>query len=139
MFEISKAHRFEAAHRLVKGYDGNCAHVHGHSWVATFTCRSELLNSVDMARDFSSFKSIRNWIDENLDHATIVCVEDFPLIEFLENNKQRAFIVFSNPTSESLAKIIFDKACELGFSDLVSVQIEETCTSKAIYYAPKSC
>jgi hypothetical protein len=27
MYEITKEHRFEAAHRLIKGYPGNCRHL----------------------------------------------------------------------------------------------------------------
>ena len=133
MYTISKTHRFEAAHRLVNGYQGNCAHLHGHSWVVTFECEGENLDSYGMLRDFGSFKEIRKWIDDNLDHATMLSANDHILLRFVQTNNQRATVFMDNPTSEHLAKVIFHKCKEIGMKDIARVHIEETCTSKATY------
>lgn len=133
MFTVSKDHRFEAAHRLVNGYQGNCAHVHGHSWKVSFKCSGESLNSFGMLRDFSSFKIIRKWVDENLDHATMVSKNDEVLIAWLKENNQRHYICEDNPTSEHLTVLLFNKCRELGITDITTVTVEETCTSCASY------
>ncbi len=132
-FTVSKEHRFESAHRLIKGYQGNCSNVHGHSWVARFFSKSVGLNQFGMVRDFSDFKLIRKWIDEILDHATIVCVDDHALVEWLAKNEQRYYLTPHNPTSEALSKILLDQCHILGLNDVFAVEIEETCTSKARY------
>ena len=37
MYTLTKAFRFESAHRLAKGYEGKCANIHGHSWNGELT------------------------------------------------------------------------------------------------------
>lgn len=133
MFEIRKTIKFEAAHRLINGYCGKCAHVHGHSWVVHITCRGGKLDQYGMLRDFGSFKEFRAWVDDHLDHATLVNKNDFGLLEFLKYHHQRLFLVDGNPTSENLAKVLFTKLVEMGFKDVSSVEVDETCTSKAKY------
>lgn len=133
MFTVSKTHRFEAAHRLVRGYVGNCAHLHGHSWEVRFIAEGENLSDQGMLRDFADFKPIRKWIDENLDHATLICADDWQLQDFLVKNNQRHFVMVHNPTSENLCKLLYAKCHELGLTDVVEIQIHETCTSKATY------
>ncbi len=132
-YKVLKEHKFEAAHRLVRGYPGNCAHIHGHSWVVRFECSGEKLDQYGMLRDFGDFKAIRKWIDENLDHATMVCDEDDSLIQFLEANKQRMFVFNENPTSENLAYLLLKKGRALGIDNLTAVEVNETCTSCARY------
>ena len=117
----------------MNGYPGNCAHVHGHSWVIKFTCSGNDLDKFGMLRDFGSFKIIRKWVDDFLDHATIVSKDDESLIRWLHTNNQRHYITQENPTSEFLAKLLFEKCKELGVHDIHSVTVEETCTSKAVY------
>lgn len=134
MYEVSKEHRFEAAHRLVQGYPGNCKHLHGHSWIVRFHAQADELNNFGMAMDFADFKPIRQWIDDNLDHATLVSKDDEALLTFLGSNDQRLYTFESNPTSEHLAKFILEMCHELGLKDVCAVEIYETCTSRALYH-----
>lgn len=135
MYQIEKEHKFEAAHRLVFGYDGNCAHVHGHSWVVKFVCAGQDLDPQGMLRDFGSFKGIRQWIDLNLDHATMVSESDGALLKFLKDNEQRHFTFAENPTSETIARFLFNLGKEqFKIDDLVAVQVEETCTSRCTFH-----
>ncbi len=133
MYIIAKEHRFESAHRLVNGYQGNCAHVHGHSWKIIFETSGEKRDQFGMLRDFSSFKEIRKWIDDNLDHATMICASDESLHKWLVENNQRLFVFPDNPTSETLARFLFDQCKALGIKDVKAVTVEETCTSRATY------
>lgn len=135
MYQLEKEHRFEAAHRLVYGYEGKCAHVHGHSWVVKFICAGSKLDDVGMLRDFASFKDFRGWIDDNLDHATMVSDTDGALLGFLKENNQRHFVVSGNPTSETLARFLYNVGREqFGLADLTAVVVEETCTSRCTFH-----
>lgn len=138
MFTIRKTFRFEAAHRLVHGYQGKCAHIHGHSWSVTVILQSEKLNGYGMVRDFGDVKALRKWVDDNLDHAAIVSKVDRPLLDWLVKNEQRHYVLPSmgevthpNPTSENLCRFLYYKAHELGLKECVAIEIKETCTSDA--------
>lgn len=127
---VRKEFSFDAAHRLVRGYDGKCAHLHGHTWRARFEISAPGLSAMGFVRDFSDFKVMKTWIDEHLDHACIVNSEDIELRGWLHKQGQRTFIMNSNPTSEELTKILFDVAVLHGL-DVSAVEIDETCTSMA--------
>lgn len=132
MFSVAKSFQFEAAHRLIAPYEGKCNSVHGHSFEATITLKSRELNNCGMVEDFSALKPIGEWIQTNLDHATIVSSDDRSLIEWLLSHNQKLFQTSGNPTSEILAKLIFDQARALGFG-VDSVRVSETCTSAASF------
>ncbi|MEM9227870.1 MAG: 6-carboxytetrahydropterin synthase [Verrucomicrobiota bacterium] len=63
-------------------HDGRCALVHGHNWTfhITFACRE--LNADGFVVDFGKLKYLKAWIDEHLDHATLLNHDD-PLREQL--------------------------------------------------------
>lgn len=129
-YSIKKDFRFEAAHRLVNGYEGKCSHIHGHSWLARVTLASENLNSVGMVLDFAETKKLGTWINDHLDHAMLVAQEDVEMLQFLSQSNQRHFVFMGNPTSERLAELVFSKAVEFCYP-VVAVEIQETCTASA--------
>ncbi|NJL25407.1 MAG: 6-carboxytetrahydropterin synthase [Calothrix sp. SM1_5_4] len=137
MYQISKTYQFEAAHRLIAPYSGKCNSLHGHSFRVTLTLASECLDACDMVADFSSLKPVGEWIMARLDHAVLVAEGDRDLREWLEARGQKHFVVSGNPTSELVAKLIFDRARALGFSP-VKVDVSETCTASASYVARES-
>lgn len=136
MYLISKSCRFEAAHRLVAPYVGKCNSMHGHSFLVTMDLAAERLNDCDMVEDFSALKPVKDWIMTNLDHATVVSASDLDLLNWLKAEKQKHFIVDGNPTSETLAKLIFDRAQKIGFA-LYRVSVSETCTNSATFMPTK--
>ena len=137
--EISKMIRFEAGHRLARGYPGNYQHIHGHSYVVTVLMElraNRKLNKYGFVKDYNEFKPLKKWIDDNWDHAFLVASEDEPMLAFLEANKQRHFVFEDNPSAENIAKLLYHKAAELlddDFSYVSGVKIKETATSEAVY------
>ena len=111
--KISTDLKWEAAHRLVDGYPGNCAHNHGHSYKATVFVEllGESLNEYGFVKDFADFKLLKKWIDDNWDHATLVNARDKELLEFLSKNKQRFYVFENNPTAENIALQLYLAAC----------------------------
>lgn len=146
MHTVSKELKFEAAHRLVHGYPGNCAHNHGHSWVVNIVVGlrndrpggliKQGLNDYGFVKDYGDFAGLRKWIDDNWDHATLVSSDDMELREWLEKHGQRHSVIPHNPSSEVLSKILFQKAQDYLDDErcrVVEVRIKETCTSEATY------
>ena len=131
MYSVTKRIDFCYGHRLLD-YDGICKHPHGHNAVAEIEVRTDSLDPRNMVCDFSDIKRIvKGWIDRELDHKMILRHDD-PLVAPLQALGEPIFIVDSNPTVERIAKLIYDKAVELGFS-VVKVRVFETPSSYASY------
>jgi 6-pyruvoyltetrahydropterin/6-carboxytetrahydropterin synthase len=117
MFILRKRVTFEAAHHL-PSHDGKCARVHGHSWVAVIEVQgSDLYDDgpkVGMLTDYADIaRAINGLVEDYLDHF------DLNVSTGLEN-----------PTSEELARWVFDR---LHLEGLSAVTIHETCTSECRY------
>lgn len=137
--EISKLIKFEAGHRLAKGYPGNCQHAHGHSYTVTILMdlkENAKLNKFGFVKDYNDFKPLKKWVDDNWDHAFLVSADDSPMLKFLQDNNQRMFIFDDNPSAENIAKRLFTEASRLlddDFSFVSGVKVKETATSEAVY------
>ena len=70
MFDISVEGTFSAAHQ-VKGYPGDCADIHGHTYRISVKVRTNSLNKLGMAMDFRRVKKELNKILKKLDHTTL--------------------------------------------------------------------
>ena len=136
VYEIFKEFRFEAAHRLMRNYTGKCTNNHGHSWLVRVHLQGNSLDDKDMLIDFKDVKVLKQWIDDQLDHATILWEED-PMISYIRQSGQRLFITKKNPTSEHIAEIILDQAIHHFQNErirVVCVEVNETCTTGAKLY-----
>lgn len=118
MVTIFKEFVFEAAHKLPNTPEGHkCGRLHGHS----FRFRVELVGEPDptsgWVRDFGDIKDIVGPVYEQLDHHYLNEIEGL-----------------ENPTSEVLARWLFEKL-KGALAELVSVTVWETCTCGATYNA----
>lgn len=93
MFEISVEGAFSAAHQ-VKGYPGDCAAIHGHTYRVRAIARVEKMNNIGMAMDFRRIKKVLNEILYKLDH---------------KNLNELPFFKKRNATAEYVALYIFDE------------------------------
>jgi 6-pyruvoyltetrahydropterin/6-carboxytetrahydropterin synthase len=138
-YQLTKDFTFEAAHRLLKNYCGKCSNNHGHSYQVKLHLEGDSLDEKDMLIDFTEMKKLKSWIDETLDHTTILWEED-PMIDCLKQFNNRVLVTKVNPTAEHIAELILEKAQELFDTERVKVscvEINETCTSAAKVY-PKN-
>jgi len=93
MYEIKIESSFSGAHRL-RGYDGQCENLHGHNWkVEVFVSSSELREN-GMVLDFRRLKEATQAVLETLDHRYL---NEIP------------YFIDVNPSSENIAKYIFDR------------------------------
>ncbi|MBO8138045.1 MAG: 6-carboxytetrahydropterin synthase QueD [Desulfotomaculum sp.] len=127
MYELMIKMNFDAAHKLC-GYRGNCANVHGHTWIVEVTVAGSKLNSLGLLIDFKELKKIVGRIIEQLDHSYL--------------NELPAFAhggEMSNPTAENLSCYIYKKVkAELNSNypevKLSRVNVWESPTSCASYW-----
>lgn len=104
MLTCTKTFHFDAAHRVM-GHAGKCAKLHGHRYVAETTFSIDALPALGMVIDFAIIKEkLGTWIDNNLDHNTILCIEDHQLGCSIEaSTEQAVYYMKNNPTAENIA------------------------------------
>lgn len=112
MHEIKVRHNFETAHRLPQ-LPGKCQSLHGHSWWAEVTVQADTLDGNGLVVEFGPFKkALREWIDTELDHGTILGQDD-DLVEVLRSHGCKVFVLPYWPTVELVAELIAFKAIRL--------------------------
>jgi 6-pyruvoyltetrahydropterin/6-carboxytetrahydropterin synthase len=132
MFQITKRFEFDAAHRLYQ-YEGLCANLHGHHYIAEVTVEATELNQQGMVVDFGQLnKLIGGWINCNWDHATLLNKEG-------PDDLAGRIFRMSQPTAENMAKLLHQVAVELLHHlpvKVVRVRMYETPDSWADYDEP---
>jgi len=113
---LSKTFHFEAAHDLPTFPDGHkCRRLHGHSFRFDVTVEGEVDPAKGYLIDYGDIKMAAEPIVKRLDHYYLNEIEGL-----------------QNPTSENLAKWIWDKL-KPALPLLSSVIVHETCTSVCEY------
>jgi 6-pyruvoyltetrahydropterin/6-carboxytetrahydropterin synthase len=121
MFEIDITRSFSAAHCL-RGYQGECAALHGHNWTVQAVLQVKELDRIGIAVDFKKLKRDLDGILDEFDHTNI---SDHPAFKEL------------NPTSEIIAKTIYEMLSPKindGNVKLHRVRVCESPTSGATYF-----
>ena len=113
MYEIDIQREFSAAHTL-KGYNGNCSALHGHNWTVQVIVSSPVLDDIGIAVDFRALKKELDIIITELDHTNLNEVAPFTK---------------DNPTSEQLARYIFNRLSEKLNTENITVSKIRVCES----------
>lgn len=114
--EIYKEFTFEAAHRLPNVPAGHkCARLHGHSFRVRVYVSGRADDHTGWVMDFGDIKSIVKPVIDQLDHTYL-----------------NEIAGLDNPTSENLAKWIWDRVKPV-LPNLSQIVVQETCTSGCIY------
>ncbi len=114
--EIYKRFSIEAAHRLPNlPEDHKCRRLHGHSFLVEVHVEGEIDNDTGWVIDFADISKIFKPIFEQLDHHYLNDIDGL-----------------ENPTSENLAKWIWEKL-KPELPILSAVHVQETCTAGCVY------
>jgi len=131
MFKVTKQIEFCYGHRLLQ-YEGKCRHLHGHNGRVEVDIQADELDTRGMVHDFSDIKeAITKWIDEALDHRMLLHKDD-PILPVLKQRGELVYVMDENPTAENIARLIFDRAHEMGLP-VAEVRLWETPSSYASY------
>jgi 6-pyruvoyltetrahydropterin/6-carboxytetrahydropterin synthase len=131
MFRVTREFEFCFGHRLMD-YDGKCRQIHGHNGKACVTLAGDSLNGLGMVVDFVEMKRVLGtWIDATLDH-TLLLHQDDPLVKVLQAAGEKVLPLPANPTTENMAKLIYEYAESKGLP-VVEVTMWETTYSYATY------
>jgi 6-pyruvoyltetrahydropterin/6-carboxytetrahydropterin synthase len=116
MYSIKVESDFSAAHNL-RGYKGKCESLHGHNWKIEVVAAKNKLDKLGMVLDFTHLKAELHKILDVLDH------------KYLNNIP---YFKKANPTSENIAKYIYDRLKPL-VPWVKSVTVWESQNSSATY------
>jgi len=118
--EIFKEFQIEAAHRLPNVPAGHkCARLHGHSFRIGVYVEGPVGVQTGWVMDFADVKAAFDPIFRQLDHNYLNEIDGL-----------------SNPTSESLARWIWERL-RPALPGLSQIVIHETCTSGCVYRGPE--
>lgn len=106
VYEIFVKDHFAAAHAL-RGYDGNCANMHGHNWDVEAYIQCTRLNQLGIGVDFRDVKEIVKDVLGKLDHTNLNEVAEFGSI---------------NPTSENIAKFLYNELSRRLNTEVITVK-----------------
>ncbi|MDD5156332.1 MAG: 6-carboxytetrahydropterin synthase QueD [Candidatus Omnitrophica bacterium] len=116
MYRIKVESNYSSAHNL-RGYRGKCEELHGHNWKVELRAGGSKLDKSGMLLDFKHLKKKLNVVLDKLDHKYLNGIAYFKKV---------------NPTSENIAKFIYD-SLKSGVPGILSVTVWENETSCATY------
>lgn len=112
--QTSIIEKFDSAHYL-RGYDGNCAKLHGHTWKVQVFFEGKLLDELGMLLDFRKAKKVLRDIVSSYDHDLLNNIPPF-------NHR--------NPTAENIALDVF-RQIESDIPETIKVRVYESESSYA--------
>jgi 6-pyruvoyltetrahydropterin/6-carboxytetrahydropterin synthase len=96
MYELTVKAHFDAAHAL-RGYEGACRDLHGHTWDVEVTVAGETLDDTGIVYDFKTLKDDLGEVLACYDHVYLNEVAPFDAI---------------NATAENLARVVYERLAE---------------------------
>lgn len=121
IFEVYVQSHFSAAHSL-NGYQGDCARTHGHNWIIEVYVRCKELDEIGIGIDFRVIKQDVKEVLKEVDHFNL---NELPAFQDI------------NPTSENIAKFLFQEIGKKFNSEIVKVskvKVSETPGAGAFYW-----
>jgi 6-pyruvoyltetrahydropterin/6-carboxytetrahydropterin synthase len=96
VFEVKIISSFAAAHNLAN-FRGKCENLHGHNWKVEVVMRGARLEENGILLDFGEMKKATREVLEDLDHKYL---------------NELPYFVRDNPSSENIARFLFDRLSE---------------------------
>ena len=119
MFEICVKGKIAAAHFL-RGYEGKCKNLHGHTWKVEVFLSSQKLDAIGMVADFAVLKKQLKEFLMSVDH---LCLNDL------------AFFKDVNPTTENIAKYVYENFSKVVLPlKVTKVGVWESDTAGVVYF-----
>lgn len=120
-YELMIRTDFAAAHQL-RGYDGDCARLHGHNWRVELYVECSELDELGLGIDYKIMKRELKAALSGWDHYNLNDVSPFDTI---------------NPSSENVARVLYEAMSRRLDDERLRVSrivIGETCTARVTYW-----
>jgi 6-pyruvoyltetrahydropterin/6-carboxytetrahydropterin synthase len=131
---ISKEFRWEMGHRLPK-HNGSCKNVHGHSYRMRVEIEGEP-NDEGMVIDFNDISAAVKPFIAELDHAFLCEEADVGMLQFLQDNQMKLYVIPWPSTVENICRLFGDKLSPFFASHpnvkCFRIRINETASSEAV-------
>ena len=126
-------------------HSGRCSRLHGHSWAVTLTFGAKELDDNGFVIDFGDLHFLRDWIDQNLDHATALKKSDPMRAEFekLEQMGLLKILWVDSASCEGIAQSLYHTFQPMieqktkGRVRIQSLHLEEDSRNSATYSPEK--
>ena len=121
MYKINVTASFPGAHQLI-GYPGACKNLHGHNWRVRVALIAKETDELGLAIDFGVVKEHLKTLIDKFDHQHLNELEWF---------------INQNPTSENIAKVIYQELKKAFDSDNISmgeVEVWESDFTSVVYF-----
>jgi 6-pyruvoyltetrahydropterin/6-carboxytetrahydropterin synthase len=96
MYELKIVTEFAAAHNL-RNFRGKCESLHGHNWKVEVVVSGAELDDSGVVLDFAEVKAATSEVMEEIDHRYL---------------NELPFFTSNNPSSENIARFIFERLGE---------------------------
>jgi len=119
VYELTVTSHFDAAHAL-RGYQGECSNLHGHTWDVEVTVAGDTLDEIGIVYDFKALKEDLGAVLAEFDHAYLNEVPPFDEI---------------SPTAENLARVVYERLSQTVAQHVrvVQVAVWESPIAKLVY------
>ncbi len=125
-------------------HDGHCAFIHGHNWDISLTFACHTPDENGFVVDFGKLGFVKEWINNNLDHACLFSNQDPLASQIIASAPQAWKAYFLDSCScEGLARHLFDVLGKIidertnGRVWLYSVEVAEDKKNCAKYFIEK--
>ena len=131
MITCTRRIEFDAAHRIMN-HESKCKMLHGHRYALEASFAATKLDNLGRVIDFGEIREVLGaWIDDNLDHNTILSIKDKNLGDKIASETgQKIYYIKENPTAENSAQYIFAEICPKLFANknvkCVAIKLYET-------------
>ena len=122
--------------------ESHCHYIHGYAVAVKFVFEADKLDVRNWVVDFGSLKSLKGWLEDMLDHKTVIAEDDPHLAYFEEGHKLGVLDLVVVPAvgCEKFSEMIFD-ATEVWLKDngyaprcrLVSVEVMEHGANSSLF------
>lgn len=131
MITCTRRIEFDSAHRILN-HESKCKFLHGHRYALEASFVANKLDNLGRVIDFGIIRDLLgSWVDEHLDHNTILCRKDENLGEKITaETGQKIYYLEENPTAENIAQHILEEICPKLFAEknvkCVAIKLYET-------------
>jgi len=119
VYTLTVRDHFDAAHSL-RGYDGECQRLHGHTWDVEVSVEGTELDGIGILYDFKSLKDDLRTVLDSYDHRHLDEVPPFDTM---------------NATAENLARVVYERlsASITGPVSITEVAVWESPIARLVY------